>query len=158
MIQIVGNWSIQKHRKSYDTFKCQQCGDCLLIYKYQSFCEAKLVPKCSIKADWSFDADLVSKSDEKTHKPFDVRHLRVFGKTHASVRYFTKKHLNLSANAIIHRLKLVYPTLAKFFVPEIRKVSRIAERERKFQNDSHRLSREETSTNRDIPDGMRKRK
>jgi len=38
----------------------------------------------------------------------------------------------LSAVAIISRLKRVYPMVAKFYIPEVRKVNDIAARERKI--------------------------
>lgn len=132
LIQLVGNWRLIKFRKTYDTFECMQCGSALLIYKHPSFCEAKVVHKSCLKKDFSFDPSLVKKVQSLTHKPFDDDHIRISGKTHASVRYFSKKHLMLSAVAIINRLKRVYPMVAKFYIPEVRKVNDIAARERKI--------------------------
>ena len=109
-----------------------QCGAALLIYKHPSFCEAKVVHKSCLKKDFSFDPSLVKKCTEVSHKPFDEQHIRISGKTHASVRYFAKKHLMLTAPAIIQRLKRVYPMMAKYFIPEVRKVNDIAARERKI--------------------------
>lgn len=132
LIQIVGNWRLIKFRKTYDTFECMQCGAALLIYKHPSFCEAKVVHRSCLRKDSSFDPDLVKKCTAVAHSPFDEQHIRISGKTHASVRYFAKKHLMLSAGAIIERLKRVYPNIAKFFIPEVRKVNDIAARERKI--------------------------
>ena len=110
LIQMVGNWRLIKYRKTYDTFECMQCKSALLIYKHPSFCEAKVVHSSCIKKDASFDEALVGKhTDELTHKPFDDLHIRISGKTHSGVRYFTKKHLMLQAAVIIRRLKKVYP-------------------------------------------------
>ena len=132
LIQLVGNWRLIKFRKTYDTFECMQCGAALLIYKHPSFCEAKVVHKSCLKKDYSFDPGLVKKCNEVSHKPYDEAHIRISGKTHASVRYFAKKHLMLQAPAIIQRLKRVYPMVAKFYIPEVRKVNDIAARERKI--------------------------
>ena len=41
-------------------------------------------------------------------------------------------HLMLHAVNIIQRLKKVYPIVAKFYIPELRKVNDIAARERKI--------------------------
>ena len=101
LIQLVGNWRLIKYRKTYDTFECMQCGAALLIYKHPSFCEAKVVHKSCLRKDASFDPSLVKKCTAKSHNPFDDEHIRISGKTHASVRYFAKKHLMLSAHAII---------------------------------------------------------
>ena len=132
LIQMVGNWRLIKFRKTYDTFECMQCGAALLIYKHPSFCEAKVVHKTCLRKDFSFDETLVGKCSEVSHKPFDDCHIRISGKTHASVRYFAKKHLMLQAGEIIKRLKRVYPMMAKLYIPEVRKVNDIAARERKI--------------------------
>ena len=95
LIQLVGNWRLVKFRKTYDTFECMQCGAALLIYKHPSFCEAKVVHKFCLKKDMSFDPNLAKVCKEKVHTPFDEEHIRISGKTHASVRYFAKKHLML---------------------------------------------------------------
>ena len=90
------------------------------------------MPKCSIKADYSFEPDFLVESTTRAHTPFDEIHILMAGKTHSGVRYFAKKHLMLPASLIIERLKTIYPMLAKFFVPEVRKVNAIAARERKI--------------------------
>ena len=132
LIQMAGNWRLIKFRKTYDTFECMQCGSALLIYKHPSFCEAKVVHKSCLRKDFSFDPKLAEKCTETGHRPFDEAHIRISGKTHASVRYFAKKHLMLSATAIIMRLKRVYPMIARYYIPEVRKVNDIAARERKI--------------------------
>ena len=88
--------------------------------------------KICLRKDFSFDPEQVEKVTEESHKPFDEKHIRIAGKTHASVRYFAKKNLMLSAHAIIKRLKRVYPMIARLFIPEVFKVKNIAARERKI--------------------------
>ena len=132
LIQMVGNWRLIKFRKTYDTFECMQCGSALLIYKHPSFCEAKVVHKMCLRKDFSFDPKIAEKCTIISHKPFDDNHIRISGKTHASVRYFAKKHLILAAPEIINRLKRVYPMVARLYIPEVRKVNDIAARERKI--------------------------
>jgi len=84
-----------------------QCGAGLLIYKHPSFCEAKVVHKSCLRSkDFSFDPSKVELCRFTKHFPFDEEHKRVSGKTHASVRYFAKKHLMLGPNAIIEQLKI----------------------------------------------------
>ena len=112
LIQFVGNWRMTKFRKSFDTFECMQCGAALLIYKHPKFCEAKVVHKSCLKKDMSFDERKVEKCTVLYHKPFEEDHLRILGKTHASVRYFAKKHLLLPAVEIIEKMKTTYPLLA----------------------------------------------
>lgn len=121
-----------KFRKTYDTFECMQCGAALLIYKHPSFCEAKVVHKSCLRKDMSFDEKRVEKCQVHLHKPFDEEHIRVSGKTHASVRYFAKKHLLLTAPEIIDKMKNIYPNLARYYIPEVRKINDIAARERKI--------------------------
>jgi hypothetical protein len=69
------------------------------------------------------------------HYPFDEDHRRIKGKTHASVRYFAKKHLMLAPMAIVDQLKIQYPLLAKNFMPDLRKINDIAIRERQCQGE-----------------------
>jgi hypothetical protein len=84
-----------------------QCGAGLCIFKHPSFCEAKIVHKSCLKPkDFSIDEKKLETCEFKVHTPFDEEHIRVSGKTHASVRYFAKKHLMLSPNAIIEKLKI----------------------------------------------------
>ena len=51
LVQMIGNWRLVKFRKPYDTFECIECGCLLIIYKYPSFCEAKLIHSSKIKQD-----------------------------------------------------------------------------------------------------------
>jgi len=135
IIQFAGNWRLVKYRKTYDTFECIECGAGLLIYKHPSFCEAKVVHKSCLKKDMSFDQSKVASCQFKMHYPFDEEHRRIKGKTHASVRYFAKKHLMLSPMQIVDLLKVQYPLLAKNFMPDLRKINDIAIRERQCQGE-----------------------
>jgi hypothetical protein len=83
-----------------------------------------------MRKDASLDAEKLKNCKELSHKPFDEEHKRISGKTHASVRYFAKRYKELTAYEIIEKLKVSYPLLTRYFMPEVRKINDIAMRER----------------------------
>jgi hypothetical protein len=85
---MIGNWRLVKFRKTYDTFECTECESLLIIHKYPSYCDCKLIHGSRIKndskKDHTFAEDPVE--DTITHNPYDDLHLAIKGKTHTSVR------------------------------------------------------------------------
>lgn len=110
-----------------------QCKNQLLVYKHPSVTYVKLAHiSCINEKDGTFNEEKAAVSKHKWHLPYDEKHRQISGKTHASIRYYTKAHMDLEPQVILEKLKQDYPLLMKVFLPELRKIHDIAFRERKI--------------------------